>query len=119
MSTKNRTGYVYSDDILKYRFNNEHPFNQMRLKLTTELLLDAQFLTKENILEPRIATDDEIGLIHKYDYIQAIKHASHGILSAEEAKKYGFNEDTVPFRHMHQHCARIVGGALNLADKIM
>lgn len=86
MNTKNRTGYVYSDDILKYRFNNEHPFNQMRLKLTTELLLDAQFLTNENILEPRIATDDEIGLIHKYDYIQAIKHASHGILSAEEAK---------------------------------
>ena len=42
MNTKNRTGYVYSDDILKYRFNNEHPFNQMRLKLTTELLLDAQ-----------------------------------------------------------------------------
>ena len=54
MNTKNRTGYVYSDDILKYRFNNEHPFNQMRLKLTTELLLDAQFLTNENILEPRI-----------------------------------------------------------------
>ena len=50
MSNKNKTGYVYSDDILKYRFNNEHPFNQMRLKLTTELLIDAQFLSNENIL---------------------------------------------------------------------
>ena len=119
MSNKNKTGYVYSDDILKYRFNNEHPFNQMRLKLTTELLIDAQFLSNENILTPRIATEDELALIHRYDYIQAIKHASHGILSSEEAKKYGFNDDTVPFRHMHRHCSRIVGGALNLADKIM
>ncbi|RNM18328.1 acetoin utilization protein AcuC [Staphylococcus pasteuri] len=119
MSNKNKTGYVYSDEILKYRFNNEHPFNQMRLKLTTELLIDAQFLSNENILTPRIATEDELALIHRYDYIQAIKHASHGILSSEEAKKYGFNDDTVPFRHMHRHCSRIVGGALNLADKIM
>lgn len=119
MSNKNKTGYVYSDEILKYRFNNEHPFNQMRLKLTTELLIDAQFLSNENILTPRIATEDELALIHRYDYIQAIKHASHGILSSEEAKKYVFNDDTVPFRHMHRHCSRIVGGALNLADKIM
>ncbi|MFW3591013.1 acetoin utilization protein AcuC [Staphylococcus caprae] len=121
MQNKNiKTGYVYSDEILKYRFNNEHPFNQMRLKLTTELLKEAKFLKPEHIIKPRIATDDELALIHKYDYIQAIRHASHGILSEEEAKKYGLNsEDTVQFRHMHRHSARIVGGALNLADRLM
>ena len=25
-------------------------------------------------------------LIHKYDYVEAIKHASHGIISEDEAK---------------------------------
>ena len=61
-----------------------------------------------------------MALIHKYDYIQAIKHASHGILSPSEANKYGLNtDDTFQFRHMHRHSARIVGGALNLADEIM
>ena len=35
-----KTGYVYSNELLKYRFGDEHPFNQMRLKLTTELLED-------------------------------------------------------------------------------
>ena len=54
-------------NILKYRFNNEHPFNQMRLKLTTELLLNANLLSPEQIVQPRIATDDELMLIHKYD----------------------------------------------------
>ncbi len=32
-------------------------------------------------IQPRIATDDELMLIHKYDYVEAIKHASHGIIS--------------------------------------
>ena len=52
----------------------------MRLKLTTELLKDANFLKDEHIVIPRIATDEELALIHQYDYIQAIRHASHGIL---------------------------------------
>lgn len=92
----------------------------MRLKLTTELLKDANFLKDEHIVIPRIATDEELALIHQYDYIQAIRHASHGILSEHEAKKYGLNgDDTLQFKHMHRHSARIVGGALNLADCIM
>ncbi len=36
-----KTAYVYSDKSLQYRFHDQHPFNQMRLKLTTELLLNA------------------------------------------------------------------------------
>jgi acetoin utilization protein AcuC len=43
-----------------------------------------------------IATDDELMLIHKYDYVEAIKHASHGIISEDEAKKYGLNEVKAP-----------------------
>ncbi|BFL67542.1 acetoin utilization protein AcuC [Staphylococcus capitis] len=121
MPNKNlSTGYVYSEDLLQYRFSNEHPFNQMRLKLTTELLKDANFLKDEHIVIPRIATDEELALIHQYDYIQAIRHASHGILSEHEAKKYGLNgDDTLQFKHMYRHSARIVGGALNLVDCIM
>ncbi len=57
----------------------------MRLKLTTELLLNANLLSPEQIVQPRIATDDELMLIHKYDYVEAIKHASHGIISEDEA----------------------------------
>lgn len=114
------TGYVYSDKLLNYRFHDKHPFNQMRLKLTTELLLDTGLLLPEQIIKPRLATDDELLLVHQFDYIQAIKHASHGIISEDEAEKYGLNqEDNSQFRHMHQHSARIVGGALTLADKIM
>ncbi|PYB12218.1 acetoin utilization protein AcuC, partial [Serratia marcescens] len=92
----------------------------MRLTLTTELLLNANLLSPEQIGQPRIATDDELMLIHKYDYVEAIKHASHGIISEDEAKKYGLNdEENGQFKHMHRHSATIVGGALTLADPIM
>ncbi|CYF31571.1 acetoin utilization protein AcuC [Staphylococcus aureus subsp. aureus CIG1114] len=115
-----KTAYVYSDKLLQYRFHDQHPFNQMRLKLTTELLLNANLLSPEQIVQPRIATDDELMLIHKYDYVEAIKHASHGIISEDEAKKYGLNdEENGQFKHMHRHSATIVGGALTLADLIM
>lgn len=40
------TGYVYANELLQYRFSNDHPFNQMRLKLTTELLMDLGSLKK-------------------------------------------------------------------------
>lgn len=93
MQNNLRTGYVYSDELLKYRFNDNHPFNQMRLKLTTELLQMMKLLKDDQIIYPRIATEEELALIHKYDYIQAIKHASHGILSPSEANKYGLNTD--------------------------
>ena len=67
-----KTAYVYSDKLLQYRFHDQHPFNQMRLKLTTELLLNANLLSPEQIVQPRIATGDELMLIHKYDYVEAI-----------------------------------------------
>lgn len=96
-----KTAYVYSDKLLQYRFHDQHPFNQMRLKLTTELLLNANLLSPEQIVQPRIATDDELMLIHKYDYVEAIKHASHGIISEDEAMKYGLNdEENGQFKHM-------------------
>lgn len=118
--TQQKTGYVYSNELLQYRFSNSHPFNQMRLKLTTELLTDLGYLKPNHIIQPRIANDKELALIHSYDYIQAIRHASHGILSDNEAQKYGLDgDDTLQFRMMHKHSARIVGGALNLADCIM
>ena len=30
--------FVYSDELLTYKFNDEHPFNQKRLLLTLDLL---------------------------------------------------------------------------------
>lgn len=112
--------YVYSEDLLKYRFSDSHPFNQMRLKLTTDLLIDLGVLKSEHIIQPRIATDEELKLVHDPTYIEAIKKAGNGDLPLEEYDKYGLNsEDTPQFVNMHENSARVVGGTLNAVDAVM
>lgn len=112
--------YVYSEDLLKYRFSDSHPFNQMRLKLTTDLLFDLDVLTSEHIIAPRVATDEELQLVHEPNYIEAIKKAGNGELPLDEYEKYGLNsEDTPQFVNMHENSARVVGGTLTAVDAVM
>lgn len=112
--------YVYSDELLKYRFNDTHPFNQMRLKMTTDLLKSAKFLKDEDIVQPRVATEEEILLVHKPDYVDAVKRAGHDQISEKELANYGLNtEDTPQFENMHEKCSMLVGASLTGADLIM
>lgn len=112
--------YVYSEDLLKYRFSDSHPFNQMRLKLTTDLLLDLGKLNENQIIKPRIATDEELELVHEPHYIEAIKMAGNGELPLEQFEKYGLSsEDTPQFKNMHENSARVVGGTLSAVDAVM
>ena len=47
----------------------------MRLKLTTDLLFDLGVLTEAHIIPPRVATDEELQLVHEPNYIEAIKES--------------------------------------------
>ncbi|EOG8961079.1 acetoin utilization protein AcuC, partial [Staphylococcus pseudintermedius] len=118
--SQQETGYVYSDALLRYRFHNKHPFNQMRVKLTTELLLSTGYLSESQIITPRQATIDEIAMVHKYDYIQAVMRGEKNLLTPDEQQKYGLDdEDTHVFSRIHLSTATIIGGGLNLVDAIM
>ncbi|WP_323704559.1 acetoin utilization protein AcuC [Mammaliicoccus sp. Dog046] len=112
--------YIYSEDLLRYRFSDSHPFNQMRLKLTTDLLMDLGVLTTQHILKPRVATDEELMLVHEPNYIEAIKKAGQGTLPESEYEKYGLaSEDTPQFVNMHENSALVVGGTLTAVDAVM
>ncbi|AQL55964.1 acetoin utilization protein AcuC [Abyssicoccus albus] len=113
--------YIYSDDLLQYRFGNHHPFNQMRVKMTTDLLRATGTLTSDDIVIPRIATDNEIMTIHRRDYVQLIKQIStEQSVPTERLQKYGLNTDDTPtFAEMHEYSKRIVGASLTAVDLVM
>ncbi len=112
--------FVYSDELLTYKFNNEHPFNQARLKLTMDLLVKCGALEEKDIVAPRMATDQELELIHDPGYIEAVKQAGNGNLSSELASNYGLDtEDTPIFPKMHEASALLVGGTLTAVDHVM
>jgi len=112
--------FVYSADLLAYRFRDDHPFNQMRLQLVKELLETIGALSGEDIVKPRKAADEELLLIHDPSYVEAVKLAGHGKLDPVKAENYGLGtEDTPVFPNMHEASALIAGGTLQAAEEVM
>lgn len=112
--------FIYSDSFLNYKFSNNHPFNQLRVKLTYELLREAHALSDQSIVPPRMALQEELELIHDPNYIQAVKLASEGKLPLDAANDYGLGtEDTPIFPNMHEASSWLVGGTLTAVDYVM
>ncbi|WP_210364895.1 acetoin utilization protein AcuC [Bacillus sp. REN3] len=112
--------FVFSEELLNYRFSNHHPFNQMRLKLTLDLLKKIEAIDDKQIVAPRMATDEELFLIHDPNYVNAVKMAGHGKLKGDAAEGYGLGtEDTPIFPNMHEASALLVGGTLTAVDYVM
>ncbi|MFS0822381.1 acetoin utilization protein AcuC [Bacillus sp. 1P02SD] len=112
--------FIYSDQLLKYRFSDDHPFNQTRVKLTYDLLKSINLLDDSDIIPPRMATDEELKLVHDPRFIDAVKLAGEGKLSEEVGHSYGIGtEDTPIFPGMHEASALLVGATLSAVDHVM
>jgi acetoin utilization protein AcuC len=115
-----RCAFVFSEEQLNYKFNSHHPFNQFRLKLTVDLLKKINALNVNQIIPPRMATEEELFLIHDPNYVEAVKKAGLGQLPNEIAENYGLGtEDTPIFPRMHDASALLVGGTLTAVDEVM
>jgi acetoin utilization protein AcuC len=115
-----RSVFIFSEELLNYRFNSHHPFNQMRLKLTLDLIQKLGAIKDDQIAAPRMATDEELCLIHDPNFVNAVRLAGQGKLKDEAAEGYGLGtEDTPIFENMHEASALLVGGTLTAADYVM
>lgn len=112
--------FIYSPDQLDYKFSETHPFNQKRLQLTMDLLHKYGHLPSEDVVEPRVASDEELLLGHDAAYIDIVKRAGHGYLREGEGESFGIGtEDTPIFKNMHEASAMFVGGTLTACDYVM
>lgn len=112
--------FVYSEQFLQYKFHDDHPFNQLRVKMTYDLLCTLGALDDRHVIAPRMATDDELALIHDRSYIEAVKAAGRGELSEAAAHNYGLGtEDTPIFPNMHEASALLVGSTLTAVDAVL
>ncbi|MBT2691182.1 acetoin utilization protein AcuC [Bacillus sp. ISL-47] len=112
--------FVYSKELLNYKFSKNHPFNQVRLKLTLDLLKNMKAIEDHQIVPPRPATDEELHLIHDPSYVNAVKLAGQGQLPEDIGENYGLGtEDTPIFPNMHEASSLLVGGTLAAVDSVM
>lgn len=111
--------FIFSPDLLHYHFHDEHPFNQRRLTLTLSLLRALHRIEEEQVIPPRMATDEELMLVHEPYYIEAVKKAgAQG--ESFPGLPFGLGTEDVPiFPGMHEASAFAVGGALTAVDHVM
>src|SRR5699024_6627401 len=115
-----QAAFVYSNEFLNYHFHSDHPFNQKRVLLTKDLLEKTHLLSADHIIKPRMATEDELALIHDRAYINAVKKAGTENLTEDEGIEYGIGtEDTPVFPNMHEASSYLVGGTLSAVDSVL
>jgi acetoin utilization protein AcuC len=117
---KKEAVFIYSSQFNSYCFNHHHPFNQLRVDLSLDLLRKGDYIHDSELIQPRIATDEELSLIHDQGYINIVKKAGHGEVDHQTALSYGIGtEDTPIFPNMHEASALLVGGTLTAVDWIL
>ncbi|AXF55990.1 acetoin utilization protein AcuC [Salicibibacter kimchii] len=118
--TNKHAAFIFNEEQLYYKFNDTHPFNPLRLRLTVDLLQSLGALSSDEIVLPRKASDEEIGLFHEKNYIEAVKKGSLEQLPAGTAANYGLGtEDTPIFNNMHDASALLVGGTIQAVEEVM
>jgi acetoin utilization protein AcuC len=115
--------FIHHPGAARYKFHDDHPFHPKRLALATSLLEAAGALGNEHRRTAGQADDGLVSLIHRSDYINAVKGLSLDPPAREwtaQANRYGLGtEDTPYFPGMHDATASIVGGSAAAAEAVM
>ncbi|MCA1727673.1 MAG: acetoin utilization protein AcuC [Actinobacteria bacterium] len=103
-----------------YDHGPEHPLRPARVLLTWDLIRAYGLTERPNVAEvtARVATDDEVGLVHTPDFIDATRRAGQG----EEGDwwRYGYGPGDNPiFPGMHEAGAAVCGASLQAAEEIL
>ncbi len=116
-----KTGFVYSEEFMKYDFGPFHPMNQIRIKLTYELMKELGIFDREEVIlsEPEVATLEQIQLIHSKDYVEMVRNVSDG-KSKQGAFLFGLGSGDNPiFEDMYYASAVHTGAVIHATDIVM
>ena len=109
-----KTGFVYSEDYMKYDFGPTHPLRPIRLKLTYDLLRETKVLGDPSIetYQPRQATENELLTVHTKEYIEEVKSFS------KTGVGYLDSGDTPAFKGVFEATQFAVGSTLACVERV-
>jgi acetoin utilization protein AcuC len=103
-----------------YDHGPEHPLRIQRVLLTWDLIRAYGITEGPAVSEVTagVATDDEVGLVHTPEFIEATRRAGHG--EPGDWWRYGYGPGDNPiFRNMHEAGAAVVGASIRAADEVL
>jgi len=108
---------------MAYRLSEDHPLQPLRVKLTVDLIRDLGLDALAEVVPPRVASDEEIGLCHSGAYVDLVRRLSDRPpppgRPTPEIIEAGFDSPDNPVAPgMHEACAVVVGGSLVAAEAV-
>ena len=104
---------VVSERLARYGFGDGHPFGPDRLAAFVREFAARGLAQRVRVLEPRIATDAELGSFHSPEYLAFVRERSAsgtGMLDGG---------DTPAFKGVYEAAAIVVGATLSAMEAIM
>ncbi len=116
-----KAAFIYDDVLSEHTLNPTHPMKPIRLRYTHELLeaYGAFNAPSSKLVEPRLATEDEILSFHIRDYVRAVQSFSRGELLVNP-RMYNFDGGDNPiYKGMYSAAAWSTGASLKGVDLLV
>ncbi|WP_327088138.1 acetoin utilization protein AcuC [Nonomuraea sp. NBC_01738] len=107
---------IWDDALTSYDFGPDHPLAPIRVELTMALSRELGVLDAVDLAGCDPATDDELALVHKRDYIEAVKRVS--VAGAPDLSVGLGTADNPAFAGVHEASALISGASLAAARAV-
>ncbi|MER5845020.1 acetoin utilization protein AcuC [Streptomyces prasinus] len=112
-----RAQLMWDEAVTGYDFGRDHPMDPVRLVLTRSLV-NALGLDREiTVVAAKTAGESTLRLVHREDYIEAVRTASADPASADQSYGLGTTDDPA-FAGMHEASALIAGQSVGAAEAV-
>nr|WP_244266576.1 acetoin utilization protein AcuC [Pseudarthrobacter chlorophenolicus] len=111
---------AWGADMTAYNFGHGHPMSPARMELTARLAESLGLFGLDHVAveAPGVATDSELEAVHSADFVAAVRKVSADPSTPDESRGLG-TEDDPAFAGMHEAAARLAGGSLLAASRIL
>lgn len=115
-----KKAFIYTDEFTKYDYGSSHPLKTFRLKLTYELIEACGLFSLPDVIlrEPGKASDEDLFLFHKPEYIEMLKSVNNGA-PAPGMEVFGLGPGDNPlFEGLFDWSRTVAGASLKAADLV-
>ena len=119
--TDRKAAFVYSDVLSQHVLSPEHPMKPVRLRYVYELLESYDAFSPDNVslVEPRMATEDEVVGFHVPEYVAAVRSFSAGLLPAYPSTFNLGAGDNPIYEGMYEAALWSTGASLKAVDMLL
>jgi acetoin utilization protein AcuC len=112
-----RAQLMWDDRVVGYDFGPGHPMDPVRLALTMRLVAAYGLDREVRVVAADPADDAVLALVHRPEYVEAVRRASADPAAADEAYGLGTLDDPA-FAGMHEASALIAGQSVGAAEAV-